>query len=246
MKTSNLTILMTMGLIIMQTGAGFASPKPQTTVTITDIKNWRHPVKDVFARNAIIISRLDLMNNRTYPVFWVSLPHLFRLDSIEYYRKVFQETIAANAFWDFELKEDAARLSIVVRGDRRSRALKAVLINGKMDEYDKLLQMKRDRVMDYLNKNVPEIAAFGKMLADAAKTGGEKSTLIYRWEGEPDAGASDDYGKKYYELYVGENLETHTSRWNTFLVHQDLKEILVSDILSGRYISLAQWRKTLN
>lgn len=43
-------------------------------------------------------------------------------------------------------------------------------------------------------------------------------------------------------VYVGENHDDHTVRWNTFLVGKNLSEILVDDPLTGNYISLHEWR----
>ena len=42
---------------------------------ITDMAEWKHPVKDVFIKYKVKISKVELYNNNTYPIFYVSFPY---------------------------------------------------------------------------------------------------------------------------------------------------------------------------
>jgi hypothetical protein len=67
--------------------------------------------------------------------------------------------------------------------------------------------------------------------------------MMMRIDGEPDPKSADPYQRDYYSVYVGESHPDHTVRWNTFLVRKDLGRILVDDILTGKYLTLEEWRK---
>jgi len=110
--------------------------------------------------------------------------------------------------------------------------------NIALDEAD----AKGQQAVDYLLAEVGEIAEFGQMIEDNNRENGTDNKLIIYINGEPDPLSSDSYRAFYYDIYVGEDLGSHTSRYATFLVQQDLQEILVDDPISGEYISLADWR----
>jgi len=96
-----------------------------------------------------------------------------------------------------------------------------------------------DTVFAYLDANVPEIAAYGESLI--RNKGGK---LIMRLDGLPDAKSSDEFAK-YYQIYVGEDLGDHVTRWHSFYVNAAMDKIMVEDVVSGELISLEAWRKTL-
>ncbi|MEI6603322.1 MAG: PT domain-containing protein [Clostridia bacterium] len=96
-----------------------------------------------------------------------------------------------------------------------------------------------DTVFAYLDANVPEIAAYGESLI--RNKGGK---LIMRLDGTPDETSSDEFAK-YFQIYVGEDLGDHVTRWYSFYVNATMDKIMVEDVVSGELISLAAWRKTL-
>ncbi|WP_187274473.1 hypothetical protein [Paenibacillus sp. N3.4] len=49
--------------------------------------------------------------------------------------------------------------------------------------------------------------------------------------------------RKYYDLLIGEILSDHIVRWHTFYLSENLKEILVDDVITGDNITLDEWRK---
>jgi len=100
-------------------------------------------------------------------------------------------------------------------------------------------QNVEETVFNYLEENVPEIAEYRDYLEN--NNGG---TLIMRLDGTPDETSNDEFARNY-QIYVGEDLGDHTSRWYSFYVNKDMDEIKVEDVVSGELISLAAWRKTL-
>lgn len=46
----------------------------QEVVVIDDIPAWAHPTKDVLARYGVTLKKVELRNNRVYPVFFVDFP----------------------------------------------------------------------------------------------------------------------------------------------------------------------------
>ncbi|MGE5328587.1 MAG: hypothetical protein ACM3KR_03660 [Deltaproteobacteria bacterium] len=118
--------------------------------------------------------------------------------------------------------------------------------NGKTDTSKSHPVNKFDLASDYLLKEVPEIDKFRKDIENNNKSNDFKSRFIIRLDSSPNPNSTDKYAKDYFEIYVGEDLGDHTSRWNSFLVRQDLKEILVDDVISGEWISLEEWRAKQN
>ena len=97
--------------------------------------------------------------------------------------------------------------------------------------------------VDYLLAQVPEIEEFRQMIQSFNADNNTANALVIYLNGEPDPTSSDIYRNHYYDIYVGEDLGSHTSRYATFLVSQDLQEILVEDPASGDYLSLEDWRR---
>ncbi|WP_257572331.1 hypothetical protein [Janthinobacterium sp. UMAB-60] len=84
---------------------------------------------------------------------------------------------------------------------------------------------------------LPEIKAWSAHIEKAS--GGRAHGAVM--ETSPDARLID--GKPYYDLNFVENTPDAAHRWESFVVSQDGKRILVDDIVSGELISLEQWRK---
>lgn len=83
-------------------------------------------------------------------------------------------------------------------------------------------------------QSLPEVRAFQKEVA-ASKLGGK--FLLY-----PE---STDVAEPLYQFYVGESLRDHTNRWNTFGVDKKSGEIFVMDMVKGKFLPYASWKKNL-
>lgn len=84
---------------------------------------------------------------------------------------------------------------------------------------------------------LPEIKAWSAHIEKAS--GGRAHGAVM--ETSPDVRLID--GKPYYDLNFVENTPDAAHRWESFVVSQDGKRILVDDVVSGELISLEQWRK---
>jgi len=101
---------------------------------------------------------------------------------------------------------------------------------------------KEEQVLVYLEKTVPEVKEFGRNIESYNKDSNTECRLIMRIDSIPDPKASDKLTRDFYYIYVGSNMGTHTSRWNSFYVKSDLSEVLVEDMTGGAPMTPGQWR----
>lgn len=83
-------------------------------------------------------------------------------------------------------------------------------------------------------QNLPAVQAFQK---EVEKSGLKGKFIIYPEE----TGAANSL----HEFYVGESLRDHTNRWNTFAVDKKSGEIFVMDMVKGKFLPYASWKKNL-
>ena len=102
---------------------------------------------------------------------------------------------------------------------------------------------KEEQVLVYLGKAVPEVTDFSRNIEDYNQDSNTQCHLVMRIDSVPDPKAADVYKRDYYCIYVGSDMVTHTSRWNSFYVKEDLSEILVEDATGGHPLTVEQWRK---
>lgn len=102
---------------------------------------------------------------------------------------------------------------------------------------------KEEQVLVYLEKAVPEVTDFSRNIEDYSQDSNTQCHLVMRIDSVPDPKAADVYKRDYYCIYVGSDMGTHTSRWNSFYVENDLSQVLVEDASGGDPITVEQWRK---
>ncbi len=100
-------------------------------VVIDDIGNWRHPTKDVFSKWKIKLTKVDLLNHRVYPVFYVDgLPFdpMMGRQNAKDMGRLEAELFAANGKHDYalELKQDNIRVNVSY--NRATRTLEEEII----------------------------------------------------------------------------------------------------------------------
>ena len=216
--------------------------------TISDLSSWDHPVKQVFENNKIVISKVELINQKTYPIFYVKFPFDLDYSYAHVFKAIIDQIATANTYWDFKIIDEDRNTSVEVLCDKSLKEVKEIIVNGNVGYFNELLEKGEtvdnecDKVTYYLMENVPEIDEFRESLDKYSREQNDKVNLVMRLESEPDPKSSDEFSKYYYSIYVGENHDTRTVRWNTFLVHENLKEILIYDIMTDDYISLEKWR----
>jgi hypothetical protein len=70
---------------------------------ISNIQEWRHPVKDILLKHKVILYKVEL-HNKTYPIFYVKFPYDPRLaHNDKYFRPLYYETLKADGFWNYSL-----------------------------------------------------------------------------------------------------------------------------------------------
>lgn len=122
-------------------------------IIITDINNWNHPIKTFF--NDWQLAKVELINEGTYPIFYLK-DNLSKEDIIDNdLNGGFQKMLAANGYWDFEIRYRDS-LSIKVKGDKSSHSISKIILNNDslaMDKYEKEYEMVFNVLTKRLIKN---------------------------------------------------------------------------------------------
>ena len=105
---------------------------PNETV-ITDIGSWSHPTKDVFEKNHLALTKVELMWNKTFPVFHVKS---FGADpgagpAHAFFVPLEADLIKANGGNAFKMVEDEGADGFVVYYDRTKRAIHEQMVQGE-------------------------------------------------------------------------------------------------------------------
>lgn len=66
-----------------------------------DLKTWTHPVLRVFAKKRITLERLQLCNDKKYPIFYVHLPYDPQGQTQSYFGPLYAEMQKANSGWPY-------------------------------------------------------------------------------------------------------------------------------------------------
>lgn len=119
---------------------------------ITDIKNWNHPVKIILNDYYnFILYKVELLNNKTYPIFYMNFPLNLNKSSEFYLRDLFISIAEANGYWDYEIKDVNRTLDIKVSCDTKSK--KVININFNGDEGLKELLKEQNLAAKQLTTN---------------------------------------------------------------------------------------------
>ncbi|NLW91199.1 MAG: hypothetical protein GXY34_06320 [Syntrophomonadaceae bacterium] len=102
---------------------------------------------------------------------------------------------------------------------------------------------QEERVLMYLEQTVPEVKEFRENIEDYNNSSHTRYGLIMRVDAHPDPQSTDMLTRDYYYIYVGSDMGTHTSRWNSFYVEKDLSAVLVENLTGGSPLSLEEWRQ---
>jgi hypothetical protein len=98
---------------------------------ISNIQEWRHPVKDILNKHKVILYKVEL-HNKTYPIFDVRFPYDPRLGhNDKYFKPLYYETLKANGFWDYSFIDRSFQCKINITWDKKSRTL-----TESLDEID--------------------------------------------------------------------------------------------------------------
>ena len=90
---------------------------------ISNIKEWQHPVKDIFIKHKVILYKVEL-HNKTYPIFYVKFPYDPRLGhNDKYFKPLYYETLKANGFWNYAFVDRSFQCKINITWDKQSKTL---------------------------------------------------------------------------------------------------------------------------
>lgn len=96
----------------------------ENKTTIYDISNWSHPVKKVFEKYHIRVERVELLQNNTYPIFYVGFPNDLIKGSKSDFVLLIQEIASANAYWDYKIIDVKNVIFINVQCIKREKKIK--------------------------------------------------------------------------------------------------------------------------
>jgi hypothetical protein len=97
-------------------------------VIITNIGTWQHPTKEVFIENGCTVIKVELIKNKTYPIFYVK--HDAFHDIYNY--PLLKEVALKNGFWDFEIIDSMGFVEVYCDRSRK-KLTKSVSDKGITD-----------------------------------------------------------------------------------------------------------------
>lgn len=106
------------------------SESNEDKIVIEDIKNWNHPAKEAIAENGLVIRKLELLSNKTYPVFYLEG------DKEKIYDYRFLSNIAEkNGYWNFKLVCSSGFVEVICDG----KVKRVIMTKSDIEtrEYDK-------------------------------------------------------------------------------------------------------------
>ena len=96
---------------------------------ISNISQWRHPVKDILYKHKVILNKVEL-HHKTYPIFYVRFPYDPRLGhNDKYFKPLYYETLKANGFWNYAFIDRSFQCRINITWDKQSKTLTESLDN---------------------------------------------------------------------------------------------------------------------
>jgi hypothetical protein len=94
--------------------------KVEEIYTITDIDNWQNPVKTLFENYSITLKKVELLKNKTYPIFYLEYGGEL-LSECDYYSLL--NIAKANGYWSYKLVGEEDKISVEVDCDRNNKKL---------------------------------------------------------------------------------------------------------------------------
>lgn len=211
-------------------------------VVVTDISSWQHPTKQIFDNDSIKIDKVELKENKTYPIFHVEFNKNLDSENRNYYLSLIKNVAAANSFWSYEIKDDNKDIDIKVNCENNKK-LSSIEYNKDVNYFSSAVAESSsnngDEYVEYLENNVSEVGSFVKTLSNKK----DVKPLVYV-ESYPDPSAADTYKKDYYIIYVGEGHSDHSVNTYRFAINKDTKQILYFDTVKNAYITLEEWRNS--
>jgi hypothetical protein len=92
-------------------------------IVISDVQEWKHPVKDVLKKHNVVIYKVEL-HHKTYPIFYVSFPNdPWFGQNDKFFKLLYYETLKANGFWDYSFIDQSFGCKVNIKWDKKSKTL---------------------------------------------------------------------------------------------------------------------------
>lgn len=91
---------------------------------VENIQTWKHPVKEVFQKHKVKLHKIELLNNKTYPVFYVTFPYdpHVKLNK-PYFISLYYDTLKANGFWKYSFISPDDKVKITIKWNKNTKAI---------------------------------------------------------------------------------------------------------------------------
>lgn len=92
---------------------------------ISDIENWKHPVKDYMKLKNIKLVKVELENDKTYPTFYVEDFDTYYFEDLE----LFSDIAEKNGYWDYKLVADEKFAEVYC--DKKNKIVTQIVTDSK-------------------------------------------------------------------------------------------------------------------
>ena len=124
MKISRSSLLLylvgLLGVVVVGclSASDFSNTAPDHSVVITDIQFWQHPTKDVFTKNSVVVSKVELKNDKKYAIFHVKFPYDPQSSvNDSYFNRLYLDVLRANGWNSYSIQDDEDKITIKVTWD---------------------------------------------------------------------------------------------------------------------------------
>ncbi len=91
---------------------------------VENIQTWKHPVKEVFQKHKVKLHKIELLNNKTYPVFYVTFPYDPHVKHNKpYFISLYYDTLKANGFWKYSFISLDDNLKINLKWNKKTKTV---------------------------------------------------------------------------------------------------------------------------
>jgi hypothetical protein len=97
---------------------------PTNNVVITNIADWKHPVKKVFTKHKVKLSKVVLTKYKKYPIYYVSFPYDPQSSQTsDYFYQLYAEVLAANGWSSYALQDKQDKIRIEINWDNSKKVM---------------------------------------------------------------------------------------------------------------------------
>ena len=115
-------------VVLTTTFSACASSKSDSkhadTVVITNIADWKHPVKKVFSQHKVNINKIVLTKHKKYSIYYVSFPYDPQSSQTsDYFYQLYAEILAANDWRSYALQDEKDKIRIEINWDNSKKVM---------------------------------------------------------------------------------------------------------------------------